>query len=281
MATILAALLVALQPLPSLHESRGGMVGQPQERPIEAAPLTPKQVFDGPWMPLFNGKDLKGWTPKIKGYPLGENFANTFRVVKGGILQVNYGGYDEFRDRFGHLFYKTPYSNYVFQLEYRFTGEQVKGGPGWAWRNSGVMVHGQDPATMGLHQSFPVSCEVQFLGGPATGERPTGNMCSPGTHVVMDGKLITQHCVDSKSPTFRGDQWVKFELEVRGHGLAIHRVNGKEVMRYEQIQLDPGDADAKKLIKDGDVKLTGGTISLQSESHPVEFRMIRLRKLKG
>jgi hypothetical protein len=50
-------------------------------------------------------------------------------------------------------------------------------------------------------------------------------------------------------------------------------------MRYEQVQLDPNDNDAKPLIKNGNLKIEGGTISLQSESHPVEFRNIFLKKI--
>ena len=39
------------------------------------------------WIALFNGKDLDGWTPKIKGYAAGENYGDTFRV-EDGVLKV-------------------------------------------------------------------------------------------------------------------------------------------------------------------------------------------------
>jgi hypothetical protein len=231
------------------------------------------------WVRIFDGKSLKGWTPKIKGYAFGENFGNTFRV-KDGVIQVGYEGYGgEFRDRFGHLFHEAPHSNYLLRLEYRFTGDQVKGGPGWAWRNSGVMIHGQSPESMTKDQDLPVSAEVQLLGGPENGERHTGNVCTPGTNIVYNGKLWTQHCTDSNSPTFRGDQWVQLEIEVHGNGKVIHRINGKDVISYSEIQYDPNDADAKRLIKDGKLAISGGSISLQSESHPVEFRNIEIKEL--
>lgn len=231
------------------------------------------------WDVLFNGKDLKGWTPKITGYKFGENFGNTFRVVDGA-MQVNYDAYEDgFKGRFGHIFFKNPYSSYVFQAEYRFTGKQCKDGPGWAYKNSGVMIHGQPGKSMTLTQEFPVSAEVQLLGGDDTGERHTGNLCTPGTNVVMDGKLITQHCTDSSSATYRGENWVLVEIEVHGSGLVIHRINAQEVLRYEQVQYDPRDNDAKPLIKKESLLIPSGTISLQSESHPVEFRNIRIRKL--
>jgi len=232
------------------------------------------------WVPLFNGKNLDGWTPKIKGYPAGENFGNTFRVERG-VLKVSYDGYEgRFDGRFGHLFYKHPYSAYRLRFEYRFTGEQINGGPGWAWRNSGVMIHGQSIDSIRKDQDFPVSIEVQLLGGDGKGERTTGNMCSPGTNVVIDGKLVTQHCVNSKSKTFSGDQWVKLEIEVNGNGKIKHWINGDLVMEYEKPQLDENDPDGKALIKNGEKMLSGGTISLQSESHPVEFRNVELLELK-
>jgi len=231
------------------------------------------------WVRIFDGKTLNGWTPKITGYKLGDNFANTFRV-KDGAIQVNYDGYGPaFKNRWGYLFYKTPLSNYKMRLEYRFTGEQMPDGPGWAWRNSGVMIHGQPPESMTVEQDWLVSAEVQLLGGPETGERHTGNLCTPGTNVVMDGKLVTQHCIDSNSPTYRGDQWVKMEIEVHGHGKIVHRINGQDVISYSQVQYDPKDSWARKLIKYFNLEISGGSVSLQSESHPVEFRNIEIKAL--
>ncbi len=231
-----------------------------------------------PWMPLFNGRNLDGWTPKITGYELGENVAQTFRV-EDGVLRVVYEGYTEFGGKFGHLFYKTPFSNYILRVEYRFVGQQTPGGPGWALRNSGMMIHCQSPESLRKDQDFPVSIEVQLLGGDGQHARSTCNLCTPGTHIVMGGELIKRHCTESRSKTFHGDQWVTAEVEVHGNGKIIHRVNGETVLEYERPQLDPGDADAKKLIRDGNTMLHGGYIALQAESHPVEFRKVELQRL--
>jgi len=245
------------------------------------ATLLAAASLSAPWVSLFNGKDLDGWTPKIKGYEFGVNFGNTFRVEKGAILvrYDQYGG--KFENRFGHLFYKTPYSAYRLRLEYRFVGAQLPDGPGWAFKNSGIMIHGQDPKTMAKDQDFPVSIEVQLLGGDGKAERPTANLCSPGTNVVMNGALFTPHCTNSTSPTFAGEEWVKVEVEVHGNGAIRHYVNGVKVLEYEKPQLDPKDPDAQRLIKGDNLMLSQGTISLQSESHPVEFRKIELMKLEG
>ena len=235
---------------------------------------------DEGWIQLFNGKDLSGWTPKIRGHEFGVNYADTFRV-EDGVLKVAYDKYEgPFRGRYGHLFFEAPFSNYLLRIEYRFVGEQAEGGPGWATRNSGVMIHGQDPKGMTKDQEFPVSIEVQFLGGDGTNPRTTGNLCTPGTNVVLDGKLHTPHCHNSSSDTFHGDQWVTAEIEVHGGKLIRHKINGKTVLEYTEPQLDPEDENAKKLLEAGAGKiLTGGTISLQSESHPIEFRKVEIKPL--
>jgi hypothetical protein len=233
---------------------------------------------DGKWIQLFNGKDLKDWTVKITGHEAGENYKDTFRV-EDGVLKVSYDGYEKFGGKFGHIFYRRPFSSYRLRVEYRFVGEQVDGGPSWAYRNSGIMIHGQSPESMTKAQEFPASIEVQLLGGRDTGERSTANLCTPGTNVVMDGKLITQHCTNSSSKTYRGDEWVTAEVEVLGSSVT-HVVNGEPVMSYTDPQLDPRDRDAQRLLEAGAEKmLLGGTISLQSESHPVEFRKVEILEL--
>ena len=250
------------------------------ELTLSASAQTPEKPKEGGWVSLFNGKDLEGWTPKIRGYAFGDNYANTFRV-EDGVIKVAYDKYSKFDGKFGHLFYKNKLSHYKLRIEYRFVGDQCPGGPGWALRNSGVMIHCQKPESMGKDQDFPVSIEVQFLGGPKEDTRPTGNLCTPGTNVVMGGKLITQHCTNSTSPTLRGDQWVTAEVEVHGNGKIKHIINGQTVIEYEQAQLDPNDPDGRKLIQErsGEKMISDGYISLQAESHPIEFRKVELMEL--
>lgn len=231
------------------------------------------------WISLFNGKDLAGWTPKFTGSDLGVNYRDTFRVVDG-LLTVSYDRWDKFNGEFGHLFHKDSFSHYRLRAEYRFVGEQVPNGPGWAVRNNGLMLHCQPPATIGKDQQFPVSLEVQLLGGAETGERSTANLCTPGTNVVMNGQLVTQHCNNSKSKTYRADQWVTVEVEVHGDRLLRHIVDGQVVLEYTQPQLDEKDADAQKRLKAGAPLLLGeGYISIQAETAPTQFRKIELLPL--
>jgi hypothetical protein len=248
---------------------------------LTAAPVAGRDDPTGDWVALFNGKNLDGWTVKIAGHEAGDNYGNTFRV-EDGILKVRYDSdkYPEFRGRFGHIFTKEKFSRYRLRVEYRFVGDQVKGAPAWALRNSGIMFHSESAKSMRKDQEFPVSIEAQFLGGTGQGERPTLSVCTPGTNIVMGGQLITRHCTNSKSKTFHGDQWVRAEIEVHGGGRVVHRVNGEVVIEYEKPQLDPADPDGKRLIKDGKLLLETGHIALQSESHPVEFRKIEIKVLQ-
>lgn len=247
--------------------------------PLLAAFVLPVAAQDGNWETIFNGKDLTGWTPKIRGCKLGENFQNTYRVKDGAIV-VDYSDYEKWDNRFGHLFYKNKYANFRLRLEYRFTGNQVKGGPGWAFRNSGVMIQSEAPEEMELEQNFPASLEVQLLGGPDKGERTTGNLCTPDTHVEIDGKLVTAHCINSTSKTFPGDQWVTLEIEVKNNELIRHLINGEEVIRYSKPVLG-GSAHADALAKArGSKEIKEGYFCLQSESHPVEFRKIQIQEIK-
>ena len=234
---------------------------------------------EGEWHSLFNGRDLAGWTVKINKHPLGENYADTFRV-EDGVIKVAYDRYGKFDEQFGHLYSNQAYSNYILRLEYRITGNAVADSPPWAKLNSGVMIHSQSPMTIGLNQPWPASMEFQFLSAGTTAGRQTGNVCTPGTNLEMKGKLLTEHIIDSTSKLFPVDEWVAVEVEVHGNAEVIHRVNGVEVLRYQHPQLDPKEDSAKALMAAGaPLQLSFGHIALQAESQPVWFRNIRIRQL--
>lgn len=233
------------------------------------------------WVQLFNGKDLTGWTPKITGYDMGDNFGNTF-TVEDGMIKVRYNAYETFDDRFGHLFYKEPFSHYKLRVEYRIVGDQCAGAPGWAYKNSGIMIHGQTPESMEKGQDFPTSIEIQLLASDSLVQRTNMNVCTPGTNIVMEGTLILDHCINSSSHNFYGEDWYIAEVEVRGNELIRHIINGDTVLQYTQPQLDERDATYPKLIEinKGDKMLSEGTISLQSEGHPIDFRKVEIMVLE-
>jgi len=247
---------------------------------------TPPPDADG-FVPIFNGKDLSGWTIKIAGEKLGENYKDTF-VVEDGILKVKYDNYETFNGKFGHIFYDTPYSHYVLRMDYRFMVEgQCPDSPKYTWINSGIMLHSQSPQSMTLEQEFPSSIEAQTLGVPNGDprKRTTANVCTPGTNVVYEGKLDRRHCISSTSPTFQGDPWIAMEIEVHGYEKMVFRVNGQDVFELENPQLDADDKRddyaARKLIeaRGGEIRLSEGYIALQAEGAPVQFRNIRIKTL--
>lgn len=235
------------------------------------------------WIQLFNGRNLDGWVAKVKGYALGENVGDTFRV-DNGVLKVSYDKYDKFADRFGHLFYqRRTFSHYIIAAEYRFVGSQAPGGPDWAVRNNGLMLHSQSPQSMGKDQDFPISLEVQLLGGLPNGKpRSTANVCTPGTQIFINDAMVKGHCRDSKSATYRDDVWVRVEVEVRGGGHVTHKVEGQTVLEYDRPTIGGGEVLAfDPAVKIDGKLLTDGYITIQGESHPTEFRKIELLNLSG
>lgn len=238
----------------------------------------PTPVADPTWQSIFDGETLAGWTPKINGQALGEDDKHIFRV-EDGVLTVSYEAYETFSGAFGHLFYDEPLSDYRLRVTYAFDAPQVPGGPSWAFMNSGVMVHAQAPETMRVDQPFPVSVEAQLLGRTdALPTRTTANMCSPGTHVVIDGSLTKQHCVNSQTPARLANERVVFELEVRGGDLISLMIDGEEAMRLTDPVFDTEDPDVRSLHLSGPV--TQGYIALQAESHAVRFKDIELLRLE-
>jgi hypothetical protein len=266
---LVAALLVA-------HTSR---IGRAQAPP---APVKSSGADDREWIQLFNGKDLSGWTPKFAKHALGENPFDTVRV-ESGILEIRYDKWSKFDGEFGHVFYNDPFSYYLLAAEYRFVGEQVPGGPGWGKRNNGLMLFCQPPATVLRDQDFPISIEVQLLGGLSDGKpRSTANLCTPGTNVVMNGKLRTEHCIGSTSKTYDGDQWVRVEVLVHGGELVRHMVEGQTVLEYSKPQIGGGNVSpVDPAVKADGTLLTGGYISIQAETAPTDFRKIELLDLEG
>lgn len=251
-----------------------------------------KKADQEEWQPLFNGKDLKGWDIKIAGHKVNDNYKNTF-IAEDNMIRVNYKEYDKFTTEYGHMYYNKPFSHYKIRLQYRFTGTQVPGGASWNVRNSGIMLHSQSAASLGLDQDFPISLEMQYLGGLNAGERTTGNLCTPGTIVDIDGKTTEQHCINSTSKTYNGDQWVTAEAIVLGDSIVYHMIGGDTVLVFTNPKIGGGYVGKDHNFKDGKVAseeewikksgtpLSSGYIALQAESHPIDFKNIELLNLKG
>ncbi|TDB60815.1 3-keto-disaccharide hydrolase [Arundinibacter roseus] len=261
---------------------------------IPVAQAQRSQPQDSDWISLFNGKDLTGWDIKIAGHALNDNYQNTF-VAEDGMIRVKYDGYKTFDGKYGHIYYKQPFSYYRLRFQYRFLGDQVPGGDSWNVRNSGIMLHSEPAWNLGKDQTFPVSLEMQFLGGLGSGERATGNLCTPGTIVDINGKLANEHCINSTSKTYHGDQWVKGELIVYADSVIHQLIEGDTVLTYTNARIGGGfvspshdfkmgkftKESAESWMKLDNTPLKEGYIALQSESHAIDFKDIELLPLKG
>jgi len=251
-----------------------------------------KEISKENWEPLFNGKDLTGWDIKIKGHPLNENYKNTFRI-EDSMIRVVYSDYDKFNNQFGHLYTQKPYSYYKLKLQYRFLGDHLADAPEWADRNSGVMLHSQSAQSINLNQDFPVSLEFQFLCGNGQDTVPTGNVCTPGTFIIYDGKPYLAHIKNSTSKTYLKNEWINAEAEVYGDSLVRHIINGDTVLTYTKPMIGEGFVsktnnwtwanitDSLFWINKANTPLGEGHIALQAESQPVDFRRIEILDLVG
>jgi hypothetical protein len=220
---------------------------------------------------------------KFAKHELNDNYNDTFRV-EDGMLRVRYDKYTGWNGEWGHIFYKQPFSYYLVAAEYRFVDNQVVGAPpgiAWAIRNNGIML-GQSAESMGLNQDYPISLEVQLLGGLGKGPRTTANLCTPGTNVHFGEKLITAHCTNSTSKTFDGDQWVRVEALVLGDSIIKHIAAGDTVFSYRKPEMGGGAANNTKpgMLVAGK-PLTQYWISLQAESAPTDFRKVEVLNLEG
>ncbi len=227
------------------------------------------------WVSLFNGKNLDNWKPKIAGYKLGENFGNTFRV-ENGILSTRYDKYDSFNNRFGALYYDKKFTNYRLKVEYRFVGSLTPGAPSWGFRDGGIQYYCQSPATVGLDQPFPVCLEYNLHGGNGKEERPTGEICVSGMFVEINAKRNESNCTPpTVKRTFHGDQWVTAEIDIHD-GKITHFVNGEQIIQFENPTFDSTHPVAKNFIIGGSDVVKEGYISLQSNSHPMDFRRVEI-----
>ncbi|WP_164847507.1 3-keto-disaccharide hydrolase [Sphingobium algorifonticola] len=234
---------------------------------------------DARWRPLFDGKTLEGWLPKIKGYPIGDNFGNSFSVGNGTI-RVGYDGYGGvYADRPGFLVTKESFGAFHLRLQYRMVpGAGLPDAQEALRSNSGVLYFVQSPDTLKPAQGMPVGLELQLLGDVGEGPRPTGSICIPkGVFARVFTTRMTNHCIFSTGPTIPNGQWTKVDLIVRPDGSSEHRINGRTVMRVVDPQRDPLDPYAAPLVQKDGVQLRKGHIALQSEGHGIEFKNIEIK----
>lgn len=209
------------------------------------------------WIRLFDGRNLDGWLGDGGMVDVDDDLLR-FTASTDGYSGANRG------DRW--LVQEGDWSFYRLRIEYRFpeTDLDPADWPDGQVRRAAVWVH----STTGDNKS-PVGMEVELLGGDGENDRPTGNVCTPGTQIDMAGRPVTRECVSSASLTHHGDEWVILEVTVLGAERIEHAIDSVRVLSYERPRLDDGTL------------LAGGGLAIRSGGWPFDIRRIDLLPLRG
>jgi Domain of Unknown Function (DUF1080) len=230
----------------------GGALGAAALAALVLAAPAPVAVSPARVEPLFNGRDLSGWTADVPARDADASAPASF-VVRDRLL-VSLGTPP------GHLLTDASYRDYRLQVEYRFPG---KGG------NCGVLVHASKPRA--LYKMFPQSIEVQMQSGDAGDfwviqedievpemetRRPRKDQQKWGA-AEGDARRILNLTDGSEKPL---GEWNTMVVEAHGRSLKVW-VNGA-------------------LVNDGrNATADQGRIALQAEGTEVEFRRVEIGPL--
>ena len=235
---------------------------------------------DASWKPLFNGKNLDGWTvhyasktpdgapPPASLFAVENGTIHAYPTKSAGSQQPN-----------AYLQSSADYKDYVLSLEYRW-GEKKFAPRNEHVRDAGLIYHvhreraGDWPAGAEAQiqegdtgDSWAVSSQLTSFVDPKTGLYALPEDGGVRTTVGHDGKFErTRHSRVNEYPG-----WNTLEVIVRGDR-ATHIVNGVTNMRVYDIR--GWDAASGSWVK-----VDHGRIALQAESAEVFYRNIRMRPL--
>jgi hypothetical protein len=203
-------------------------------------------------IPLWNGRDLAGWTADVPARDADPGGPPSF-VVRDGLL-VSLGNPP------GHLVTDRSYRDYRLEVEYRFPG---KGG------NCGVLVHASTPRA--LYKMFPRSIEVQMMSGDA------GDFWVIREDIEVDD-------MEARRPRKPGERWGGAEGDARR---ILNLTDGSErpLGEWNTMAIEARGRTIRVWVN-GDLVNEGrgatadrGRIALQAEGTEVEFRKVELKPL--
>ncbi|MEK7407859.1 MAG: DUF1080 domain-containing protein [Acidobacteriota bacterium] len=197
-------------------------------------------------IPLFNGKDLTGWTHYLWDGATKKQDTDTpmsaVWSVENGVLVCQ-------GKPAGYIRTVEDYENYKLSLEWRWPEGATRG-------NNGVLVHTTTPNALGV---WPKSIEVQLAAGNAGDFWVIGTTLEvPDVEKRRQGRRHLNLTDGSEKPA---GQWNKMEITCKGDEIIV-RVNGELVNHATKASA------------------TRGAISLQSEGALVYFRNIYLTPLE-
>ena len=235
---------------------------------------------DADWKPLFNGKNLNGWsTHYASKTPADAPAPSTIFKVEEGAIHVYPTQPAGSEQPNAYLETDADYKDYVLSLEYRW-GEKKFAPRLNLVRDAGLLyhVHRTRPADWpasaeaqiqegDVGDSWAVSARLSSFVDPKTGRYTLPENGGVPVTVGNDGKFErTRHNRVNEYPG-----WNTLEVIVRGDR-ATHVVNGVTNMRVYDIR--GWDAATNSWVK-----VDHGKIVLQAESAEIFYRNIRIRPL--
>lgn len=197
-------------------------------------------------VPLFNGKDLSGWTIFIA-----HKDGSDPRKDPKGVFKVEDGVIHVSGEEFGCLTTEKEYENYRLTLEFKW-GKKKWPPRENAVRDSGVLLHCVGPDKVWTKS---IECQIQ--------EHDCGDFYMvDGTSLTIDGKPNTGRGVKTKDAEKPTGEWNTIEVICEGDTIT-NIVNGVVVNRGTA-------ASVKK-----------GRILLQSEGAEVFYRKVDLRPIRN
>lgn len=160
---------------------------------------------------LFNGKDLKNWTFKLRDESVDPS---TVFTVQNGVIHIKGAP-------FGYMRTKEVYSNYTLHVEWHWPVEAT---------NSGVFVHGQQPDAIWLK-----CIECQLKAGSA------------GDFVCMSGADMKERIDKTKSSVIKMaessekpiGEWNTMEVICKGNTITVY-VNGVLQNKGSEVTVSEG-----------------------------------------
>jgi hypothetical protein len=196
--------------------------------------------------PLFNGKDLTGWTPIAKKDKDGkeQDAKGTWSVVEGELRCTGIPT--------GYLMTDKDYGDYVLKVKWRYPTGAKTG-------NSGVLIHLQRD-----DKWWPTSIEAQTRMGRAgdlwLNTPPDVKLDVDAVRRDANDKTMRHIWRDPKDENIEKPlgEWNEYEITCKGGDLTI-AVNGRKVNEGKNCNL------------------TKGRIALQSEGTEVHFKDIVIK----
>ncbi|ODT96390.1 MAG: hypothetical protein ABS79_08045 [Planctomycetes bacterium SCN 63-9] len=233
--------------------------------------------------PLFNGKNLDGWYLFLQKYGR-DSDPEKVVTIDDGILHAYKDARNGAEVVMGYIGTRESYSDYQFQLHYRWGKKQFK--PRYLYKpDAGIYYHhvAKDvvwPQAMQFQLELNGVGDLMTVGAikldttvdPATKTEEWQEYLAPergGVPYETTGKGVSY---TRKGENFERDGWNRLDLICKGDS-ALQMVNGHVVSRGTKIrQQDPNDPNRW-------IPLTGGRILIEFEASEISYRDIGIRKL--